>query len=81
MSDDQKEKAWDIIRACFWLLAVIICSQIVFSFAFFGACVYGVLSGAAPVGSCRDYVPNMGELLVGGMAIVMAFSGKGSKNG
>ena len=76
MSDDQKAIAWDVVRACFWLLASIIWAQIIFAFAFFGACAYGVLTGTTPVGSCKDVIPNFSDLLIGGLAAIMAFSGR-----
>jgi hypothetical protein len=81
MTEEKKEAAWDIVRACFWLLASIIWAQILFAFAFFGACAFGVLSGTTPIGGCKDTIPNFSDLLIGGLAIIMAFSGKGSKNG
>jgi hypothetical protein len=81
MSDGQKKVAWDIIRACFWLLATIIWSQILFAFVVFSVCAYGVIKGSVALGSCTQFMP-INELLMGGMAVVIAFSGRGpSKNG
>ncbi len=76
MSEEQKQVAWDVVRACFYLLAGIIWAQILMSFAIWGSCVYGIIAGIAPMGSCKDIVPNVMELMVGGMAVVMAFSGR-----
>lgn len=81
MSEEQKEATWNVLRACFWLLASIIWAQIIFGFCVWAVCAYGVLSGHVPVGTCKEYAPNIMELLVGGMAIVMAFAGRGNSNG
>jgi hypothetical protein len=76
VSEDQKEAGWNILRACFWLLSSIIWAQIIFSFSVFAVCAAGVWTGHIPIGSCKEYAPDMMELLVGGMAVVIAFSGR-----
>jgi hypothetical protein len=77
MSEEQKQAAWDVVRACFYLLAGMIWAQILMSFAVWASCAYGVLTGIAPPGVCKDLVPNVMELMVGGMAVVLAFAGRG----
>lgn len=76
MSEDQKQAAWDVVRACFYLLAGIIWAQIIMSFAIYASCTYGILVEKYPVGSCKDLAPNIMELMVGGMAVVLAFAGR-----
>jgi len=77
MSDDEKKKVvWDVVRACFYLLAGIIWAQILMAYFIWGACSYAVIVEKYPVGSCKDTIPNAMELLVGGLAVVMAFSGR-----
>jgi hypothetical protein len=76
VSEDQKQAAWDVVRACFYLLAGIIWAQILMGFAIWGSCVYGILVQIVPVGGCKDQAPNVMELMVGGLAVVMAFSGR-----
>jgi hypothetical protein len=76
MSEDQKEKVWDVVRACFYLLAGIIWAQIILGFSIWAACSYSIFVGVIPMGSCKDVTPNVMELMVGGLAVVMAFSGR-----
>lgn len=77
MSEEQKQAAWDVVRACFYLLAGIIWAQIIMGYLMWFTCTYGILFAKYPLGSCRDLVPNMMELMVGGLAVVMAFAGRG----
>lgn len=77
MSDEQKEVAWDVVRACFYLLALIIIGNMLFGFWVFGVCAWGAMNGSLPVGSCKEYAPNIQEIMVGGLAVVIAFSGRG----
>lgn len=60
----------------FWLIASIIWSQILYSFFLTGFCVYGMLNGNVPVGSCSQFTPSLFELLTGGLATAMAFINK-----
>jgi len=76
MSEEQKQVVWDAARACFWLLASLIWAQIVYAFMLTGFCAYGVLVGTTPPGLCKEFAPNIMELLVGGLAVVLAFSGR-----
>jgi hypothetical protein len=76
VSEEGKRAAWDVVRACFYLLAGIIWAQIIMGFAIWASCVYGIVTQVIPVGGCRDQTPNVMELMVGGMAIVLAFSGR-----
>jgi hypothetical protein len=77
MSDEQKKVVWDVTRACFWLLASIIWAQIVIGFFLTVTCWWAIYTGAFPVGTCKDLQPSIMELLVGGMAVVIAFAGRG----
>jgi hypothetical protein len=79
MSEEQKDIVWNVTRACFWLLSSIIWAQIVMSFTLTLFCFYGIATSLIPAGGCKDFAPNIMELLVGGMAVVIAFSGRGSK--
>jgi len=74
MSEDDKKIVWNVTRACFWLLASIIWAQIILGYGIFGSCVIGIFDGKIPVGSCKELVPNVMELLVGGLAVVIAFA-------
>ena len=73
MSEDNKAVVWNVVKAAFYLIAGVIWANIIFSFAILGTCVYSVGSGVTPVGSCRDYFPQVSDLLVGALAAAMAF--------
>jgi len=74
------DKQWNNRKACFWLLAAACGFQWVMAYIVWGSCVYAITSGAVPLGSCKDVIPNVFELLVGPMAVIMAFM-KGSDDG
>ena len=71
MSDEQKKLAWDLTRACFYLLAGIVWAQIILAYGVWAACEFDGVPG-----SCRDLAPNIMDLLTGGLAVVLAFSGR-----
>lgn len=71
-----EQPPFDVLRASFWLLASIIWAQILVGIAAFSFCGYSIIIGAIPVGTCKEVAPDIMELLVGGLAVVVAFSGK-----
>ena len=71
-----EKQPFDILRASFWLIASIIWAQILVGVSTFSVCAYGVLAKDFPVGTCKDVAPNIMELLVGGLAVALAFSGR-----
>jgi len=71
-------RAFDVVKWSFILIASIIWAQILGGYTMFLLCMYGVLSGVAPVGSCKELTPNIMELLVGGLSVAMAFATKGN---
>jgi hypothetical protein len=70
------EKQFNVVRASFWLIASIIWAQIIFGYATFVGCYYGIFNGIIQMGGCKDLQPSIFELLTGGMAVAMAFSGR-----
>jgi hypothetical protein len=81
VSEEQKQIAWNVTRACFWLLAFIIVSDIIMAYVAYFGCFYAILTKIAPPNSCDDNVPDLKELLVGGLAIVLAFAGNKASSG
>lgn len=69
-------RQFDIVKASFWLIASIIWAQIIFGYSSFAVCSYGILIGGFPLGSCKELIPSIFELLTGGMAVALAFSGR-----
>jgi len=67
------EQQWNNRKHCFWLLAIACGFQWFMAYAIWGSCAYGILSGVIPMGSCKEVIPNVFELLVGPMAVIMAF--------
>ena len=67
-------KEWNPLRACFILLATIILAQILLGFSMTMFCAYNIVIHDLPIGTCRELAPNVMELMVGGLAIVIAFS-------
>lgn len=49
---DDRPPSFDLLRACFWLLAVVIGVALFGLLISAGACVVGVLSGRFPAGTC-----------------------------
>jgi len=70
------KNTFDVVKASFWLIASIIWAQILFGFGVAMFCGYSVLSGTSQFGSCRENGPSILELLTGGMAVALAFSGR-----
>jgi hypothetical protein len=71
-----EKQPFDILKASFWLIASIIWAQILVGASGFVVCSYGILSKNLPIGVCKDVAPNIMELLVGGLAVALAFSGR-----
>jgi hypothetical protein len=70
---------FNAVRAAFWLIASIIWFNLLYSLLSTGVCFYAVLKGTLPVGTCAQFAPNLLEMMTGGLAAAMAFSGKGTK--
>jgi hypothetical protein len=74
------KNSFNVVKASFWLIASIIWAQIIFSYGVAIACAYMVINAFAPVGACKDNTPSILELLTGGLAVALAFSGKADIN-
>jgi hypothetical protein len=67
---------FDMLKACFWLVASIIWAQIVFGYFVTTMCYIGIWTQHMPNGACKEFAPNIFELLTGGLAAALAFSGR-----
>ncbi len=69
---------FDIVRASFLLLAAVIGAHVVMALSAEGACIYGILSHAIPVGTCDKTAGLILEALNAALAVALAFSGRGT---
>lgn len=77
MSDDQRKKAFDLVRAGFYLVAVVIGAHVFIVVIGALACTYAGLSKLGPevLNQCNQTRSTLSEVLAAALAAALAYSG------
>ena len=72
-------RPFNILRACFFLLAIILCTQLLITLMGGMACFYFFLYKIANIGDCKDFTAQSREIWAEALAIVLALLLAGRK--
>lgn len=77
MSEEQKQRAFDVVRAGFYLIASILVFQMFYVLIVTMACMYGRIGMGLTVeqAGCVEMRSMLSDILTGGLAAALAFVG------